>query len=162
LLLTFTILIENRFHLDIEMQTSLNKITTSLRDSNYKITPQRKAILKTIAQSRDHLTPISIYKLVQQQYPSIGLVTIYRTLDILTGLGLLCKVHADENCQSYLLKRPEGHHHHLVCSGCGTVLDCTGCDIKQMEKQLARETGFKINSHLLEFSGQCPKCQKLI
>jgi Fur family transcriptional regulator, ferric uptake regulator len=142
------------------MQDALNKITLSLKDKHYKLTPQRKAILKTISRSKDHLTPLSIHRLVQKQYPTIGLVTIYRTLDILTELGLLCKVHADENCQSYLLKRPDGHHHHLVCSDCGMILDCTSCSVEKMEKQLAQETGFKINGHLLEFNGLCPKCQR--
>jgi Fur family transcriptional regulator, ferric uptake regulator len=139
---------------------TITKITASLKQKNYKLTPQRKAILKTISSCRDHLTPLSIHRLVQKQYPSIGLVTIYRTLAVLTELGLLCKVHGDENCQSYLLKRPEGHHHHLICSDCGIVMDLTGCNVKKMENRLAKETGFKISSHLLEFSGLCPKCQK--
>ena len=93
-------------------------------------------------------------------HPSIGLVTIYRTLEILTKLGLICEVHAGGNCRSYLMRRPSEHHHHLICSNCGTVIDFTDCDLGELEQRLTEETGFKINGHLLEFLGQCENCLK--
>ena len=131
-----------------------------LRKHGYKVTPQRRAIIGIIIGSREHLTPAAIYERVHRDYPSVGLVTIYRTLQILTHLDLICEMHAGGSCRSYLIRRPTGHHHHLICSDCGKVIDFTDCDLGDLESRLAKETNFKINGHLLEFLGQCRQCSK--
>jgi len=138
-----------------------NKIVTLLRRSGYKLTPQRRQVISAIALSNEHLTPTAIYEKVHERYPNIGRVTIYRTLDILTQLGLICEVHAEGSCHSYLLRRPAEHHHHLICSNCGRVVDFTDCDLSELEHKLSQKTGFDIGGHLLEFSGRCPDCQAL-
>ncbi|MCX6013216.1 MAG: Fur family transcriptional regulator [Chloroflexi bacterium] len=135
------------------------KAALLLKQKGYKLTSQRYAVLKVIDESHDHLTPADIYEKVHHENSSIGLVTIYRTLDILTHLGLICEVHAGGNCRSYLLRRESAHHHHLVCSDCGKVVDFTSCDLAEIEKKLSQQTGFKISSHLLEFLGRCTNCQ---
>ena len=132
------------------------KIEDMLRQSGFKITPQRRTIVNTITLSREHLTPAEIYERVHQEHPGIGLVTVYRTLEMLTKLGLICEVHAGDNCRSYLMRRPAEHHHHLICSQCGTVIDFTDCDLSELEARLSKGTGFKIDSHLLEFLGVHP------
>jgi len=142
------------------MKLTANKITGILRQRGFKLTPQRQAVLNAIAKSHDHLTPAAIYDRVRQGHPGIGLVTIYRTLDILTELGLICKVHAEGNCRSYLMRRPSEHHHHLICSGCGRVIDFTECDLSKLEQKLSQETNFEMEGHLLEFYGRCQNCQK--
>jgi len=151
---------ENSFHLAIDMVLTQNKIASILRQQGYKITPQRRAVLNIIALSHDHLTPAAIYEKVHQEHPGIGLVTVYRTLDILAELGLICEVHAEGNCRSYLMRRSSEHHHHLICSDCGTVTDFADCDLNKLEQKLSRKTGFEINGHLLEFSGLCQNCRK--
>ena len=158
-LLFFDIIIENNFHLAIKMQLTENKIISILRKNHFKMTPQRRAILKIIYRSQDSLTPADIYKRANIEYPGIGLVTTYRTIEMLDQLDLLCKVHSEEGCQNYLLRRPIEHHHHLVCSMCGTVKEFTGCNLGDIEKKLVTETGFTLNGHLLEFQGICPDCQ---
>jgi Fur family ferric uptake transcriptional regulator len=130
-----------------------------LRKAGHKMTRQRRAVLKAIAGGRDHLTPADVYERVRQEQPGVGLVTVYRTLDMLDSLGLICEVHSGGNCRSFLLRRPAEHHHHLVCSDCGTVEDFTDCDLGELECRVARETGFEIEGHLLEFSGRCEDCR---
>ena len=135
------------------------KVSSILRHGGYKLTPQRRAVLSAIAANHDHLTPGEIYERAREEHAGIGLVTIYRTLDVLTELGLICEVHSGGNCRSYLMRRPQEHHHHLICSGCGAVVDFTGCDLGELERSLAAKTGFEIESHLLEFLGRCRDCQ---
>ncbi len=142
-----------------KMTFTENKIVSLLRQRGYKLTPQRRQVISAIALSHEHLTPAAIYEKVQEQYPSIGRVTIYRTLDMLAELGLICEVHTEGSCRSYLLRRPSEHHHHLVCSDCGAVLDFTDCDLGELEQKLSQKTGFNIDNHLLEFSGHCPDCK---
>lgn len=137
------------------------RIIASLRRQGYKITPQRKAIIDTILSGREHLTAAELFEKLQNKHPAIGLVTVYRTLEILDKIGLICEVHVEGNQRSFLIKRPQKHHHHLVCSDCGIVVDFTHCDLGDVEAGLSRQTGFHIKSHLLEFYGQCDNCQRM-
>lgn len=140
------------------MKLTANRITGILRKNGFKLTPQRHTILGVIADSHDHLSPEEIYEQANERMPSIGLVTVYRTLEILNSLQLVCRVHTGDGRRNYMMRRPDGHHHHIVCSGCGRVVDFSGCDLKTMEQKLSGETGFNITSHLLEFYGLCPDC----
>jgi len=140
------------------MRLSQKKIMAVLRRYGYRLTPQRRAIIKTVVLSQDHVTPAAIYDKLHQGRPNIGLVTIYRTLEILTRLGLICQVHAGGG-RSYIISA-SGHHHHLICSGCGLVVDFAGRNLAGLEQRLSRETGFKIEDHLLEFVGLCQDCQR--
>lgn len=142
------------------MVYTAKKIESKLKKHGYKITAQRRNIISAIMRSREHLTPGEIYGRIRLEYPGIGLVTIYRTLEILAELGLICEMHAGGSCRSYLMRRPSEHHHHLICSDCGTVIDFTDCDLDELERRLSKETSFKINGHLLEFVGQCRKCRE--
>ncbi len=151
---------ENNFQLHIEMGITARKITSILKQRGYKLTPQRRAVLNIIAASQDHLTPVDIHERTRREYPGIGLVTVYRTLAILAELGLICEVHAGGSCRSYLMRRPLEHHHHLICSECGKVIDFADCDLDKLEQRLSRATGFKVEAHLLEFLGRCSDCQE--
>lgn len=150
---------DNTFHLELEMRLTERKVVAILRQHSYKLTPQRRVVIQTIASNQDHLTPTAIYEKVHQHYPNIGFVTIYRTLEILAELGLICELHAGGSCHSYTISAP-GHHHHLICSNCGRVADFTGCELGEMQQSLSKETGFRIDGHLLEFIGLCQACQK--
>jgi Fur family transcriptional regulator, ferric uptake regulator len=135
------------------------RVEQELRQRGYKITPQRRVIIGAIITSHEHLTPSAICARVRRDDPSVGLVTVYRTLEILARLGLICETHAGGSCRSYLMRRPSEHHHHLICSDCGRVIDFTDCDLGKLERRLAAANNFKINSHLLEFLGQCRQCR---
>lgn len=156
-----TLVNENNFHLPIEMRLTKKKAASILRQRGYKLTPQRRAVLKTIAASQNHLSPAEIYDRVKQEHPGIGVVTVYRTLEILTELELICEVHTSSSSRSYLMRRPSQHHHHLICSECGTVVDFTDCELDELEKKLSQETGFEVEEHLLEFFGHCQNCQRI-
>ncbi len=135
------------------------EIIDALKMRGYKLTRQRKAILDIITCSQSHLVPSEVYKKVNKCYPGIGLVTIYRTLELLARLGFICEMHSDNSCHSYMVRRSAGHHHHLLCSVCHRVIDFTDCDLRQMEERIARKTDFEIDSHLIEFVGRCHDCR---
>jgi Fur family ferric uptake transcriptional regulator len=138
------------------------KIEKLLRQHGYKITPQRRVILKAIIGVSEHMTPLEIYERVCQDNPGIGLVTVYRTLEILAGLDLICEMHVGGNCRSYLMRVPVEHHHHLVCSDCGTVINFVGCDLRKLENKLSKDNHFEINGHILEFIGRCRECRRRV
>jgi Fur family ferric uptake transcriptional regulator len=135
----------------------LDDIRVRLRQSGHKVTPQRIAIIKIVIESQELLTPSALYEKVRLVDPEVGEVTVYRTLNILSELGLVCMVHTGENTHSYIGRPPE-HHDHLICSDCGKVINFTGCNISKLETRLASETGFTIQEHRLDFYGKCREC----
>ena len=133
--------------------------STVLKTKGYKLTPQRKVILDILHHTGVHLTADDIYLKVKERIPGVNRSTVYRTLDLLARLGLVCRVHAGDSSRSYLLRRPEGHHHHLICSGCGKVVSLVGCNLAPMLARVSRQTGFEIEYHLVELVGRCRDCQ---
>ena len=140
------------------MRLTNTRIISLLRKEGYRVTPQRQSVLKVITQSGSHLSPSSIHKEVIKEHSGVGLTTVYRLLDTLTELNLLCKVSGKSNT-GYLLRRPKGHHHHLVCNGCGKVFDFSNCRLNELENHLASKSGFAIEEHMLEFRGRCRSCR---
>ena len=141
------------------MRLTEKKVVATLRQHSYKLTPQRRLVIQAIVSNQEHLTPTAIYEKVHQRQPDIGLVTIYRTIEILAKLKLICELHAGGSCLSYTISAP-GHHHHLICSNCGKVVDFPGCELGKAQQSLSKQTGFRIDGHLLEFVGLCQTCQK--
>ena len=129
-----------------------------LRNAGYKVTPARQAVLQVIEQEGEHLEPAEILRRAQTIHPAIGRATVYRTLELLTQLNIVRPIYIGEHGPTYI--RAEGGHHHLVCSSCGIVIDFDQCVAEQMSAELAERFGFQIQSHLLEFYGQCAACQQ--
>ncbi len=128
-----------------------------LRAAGYKITPSRLAVLHAVEHGGAHLLPAKILAAARVRAPTLGRATVYRTLDLLTQLGILRPIYVGEGGPSYI--RAEGGHHHLVCSRCGCVVDFDRCIADEMVAELRERFGFEINSHLLEFYGLCPACR---
>ena len=136
-------------------------LSSLLRQKGYKLTPQRRAVINAIAGSNNHVTPAELYEKAHGEHAGVGLVTVYRTLKMLSNMGLICEMHGEGGSRSYLLRRPMEHHHHLVCSGCGFVVDFASCALSDLERRLIDSTGFVMEDHVLEFHGRCPRCQKV-
>lgn len=95
----------------------------------------------------------------RRRHSRLGLVTVYRTLDMLTRLNLVRRVHRRHGCRAFLPSSP-GHHHAVVCRACGRSAEFEGVgDIDRVVGGVERLTGFKVEDHLLELSGLCPGCR---
>jgi Fur family ferric uptake transcriptional regulator len=127
-----------------------------LREAGYKITPPRLAVLEIILLEGEHLNPGEILRRAQAIHPHTGRATVYRTLELLTQLGIVRPIYVGENGPTYI--PAEGGHHHLVCSQCGKIVDFDQCAADSMERELEARFGFHIRSHLLEFYGVCADC----
>jgi Fur family ferric uptake transcriptional regulator len=127
-----------------------------LRAAGYKITPPRLAVLEIILREGEHLNPGEILRQAQTIHPHTGRATVYRTLELLTQLGIVRPIYVGENGPTYI--RAEGGHHHLVCAQCGKIVDFDQCAADTMERELEARFGFRIRSHLLEFYGTCADC----
>jgi Fe2+ or Zn2+ uptake regulation protein len=136
---------------------SYSALSQRLRSAGYKITPPRLAVLEVIEQEGEHLNPHEILAHAKAIHPALGRATVYRTLELLTQLGIVRPIYVGEQGPTYI--RADGDHHHLVCSQCGRIVDFDDCMAGAMTQELTERFGFRITSHLLEFYGLCGKCQ---
>ena len=142
------------------MKPNYSEIYTILRQSNWKITPQRKVIIEALYMAQAPVAPLQLFSMSRKNNPRIGLVTVYRTLEILDSAGLICHLNLPDGQRGYMLKHcTAGHHHHLLCTICGLMVNFDNCNLADVENELATRTGFVIQSHLVELNGVCPACQ---
>ncbi|MDD3297047.1 MAG: transcriptional repressor [Candidatus Omnitrophica bacterium] len=134
----------------------------------YRFTFPRRLILDVLSSSSMHLSAEDVYLEVHKKYPGVGLATVYRTLELLVQMGVVSKSDFGDGRARYEMnKGPEGqrHHHHLVCSNCGLVIDYADFIdeeaklLKKVERGLSEKYKFEINSHLMQFYGLCEKCK---
>ena len=130
----------------------------SLQDSGYRLTAPRLAIVSIVANSPRALDAIEIYDLGRDEYPRLGLVTVYRTLEKLEQLGLVQRVHQPDGCNMYL-RAPEGHEHLLMCKSCGQMEYFRGDDLTKLIDDTSRGSGYQIQEHWLQLLGLCASCQ---
>ena len=132
-----------------------------LNQKGLRLTHPRKVVMSILEASSVPLSPQTIHRFAENEHEDIGLVTVYRTLDLLAELNLVRRVHGLEDCQGYVLASP-GHNHHLVCRECGKAVEFTGKgDLADLLKTIEKETHFKVDGHLLQLHGLCPECQKV-
>lgn len=132
---------------------------TRLRSSGYKLTGPRYYVVEILAHTDKALTALDIYHQAHIHYPSIGLVSVYRTLEKLELLGLIQRVHRQEKCHAYIAA-PDGHEHLLVCSSCGKVSFFKGDDLKSLVNGVEHQTGYQVQEHWLQLIGICAECQQ--
>ncbi len=135
--------------------TALQK---ALQEKGYRLTTARQVILQVLASSGGHVTADDLVALVHEEAPGVGRMTVYRTLDLLSELGLIRPVYQGTGAAHYILM-DGGHHHHLVCSVCHQVIEFDECVLGEIERLVCDRYQFQMQSHLLELYGRCPNCQ---
>ena len=131
-----------------------------LNRSGLRLTHPRQVVMSVLEAASIPLSPQSIHQRSLDAQEEIGLVSVYRTLDLLTELGLVRRVHGHDECQGYVLASP-GHHHHVICRRCEAAVEFTGMeDLSPLIERIQEQTGFIIDEHLLQFYGLCPTCQE--
>ena len=126
----------------------LETVVGKIRGRGYKATPQRLAVLAALgAEQHQRLEEI------RARCPEVGLVTIYRTLDLLSEIGAVRRLDLGDGPRYELA---EDHHHHLICESCGGVSEFERCPL-----DLGRLRGmdFEVSSHTLEIYGRCAACR---
>ena len=130
-----------------------------LQACGYRLTGPRRAIVKIMANSQRTLGPLDIFDLGRKQYPGLGLVTVYRTLEKLEDLHLVERVHQPDGCHTYL-RATNGHQHILLCVSCGQAEYFSGDDLSPLIQNIADRSGFEIKDHLLQLFGICSACRE--
>jgi Fur family ferric uptake transcriptional regulator len=108
--------------------------------------------------------PLSVADLIAT-VPDLAMSSAYRNLAVLSEAGAVARVATDEDAARYELSEAitERHHHHLVCTGCGLVLDYEPpADLERRVAAdlagVARAAGFVAETHRLDLFGRCTDC----
>ncbi len=133
-------------------------MVAKLRQMNYRITPQRLAILKILSHSIGHPSVENIYSQVKPDFPTTSLATVYKNVSILKEMGEVLELAFSGASSRYDGLKPYPHPH-LICTRCGDIQDPDLDSLKDMTAELMQETGYNIAHHRLDFFGLCPKCQ---
>ena len=130
-----------------------------LSKQGYRLTPQRMMILSAIENSNSHISAEEIYVQVVAKYPNINISTVYRTLELLKGLGLVTETDMGEGRVRYH-PAEKGHHHHLVCQECGAIIDLDESLLAPLKSALLQEYKFSADLRHLAIFGRCINCGK--
>ena len=120
-------------------------------------TRQRAAVDQILSHLEEFRTAQQIHDVLRQQGDSVGLTTVYRTLQAMVESGELDALRTDDGETAYR-RCSQGHHHHLVCRSCGRTVEVSGPAVERWASAVADEHGFRDVSHDLEIFGTCGAC----
>jgi Fe2+ or Zn2+ uptake regulation protein len=139
------------------MTLDTDGIARQLAERGLQLTRQRRAVLEAVAEAASSVSPVQVYDAARERCPELGLTTVYRTLDVLSDIGALRRVHGPDRCETFV-PAAAAHGHPVVCSRCGRVTEFTEGDMKAVAAAAAQQTGYRITDHFLQLGGVCAAC----
>jgi Fur family ferric uptake transcriptional regulator len=138
----------------------LKTLRQHLRSKGLKITRQREEIARGFLDSAQHLSAEELYQRIHRKHPQVGLSTVYRTLKLLVQAGLAIPREFGDGITRYEPSLGGQHHDHLICIGCGTIIEFENQKIEALQKEVAEENRFTVLRHKLELYGYCERCRR--
>ena len=126
-----------------------------LEVTGYRLTAPRRAVIDAIARTN---RPFTIEEL-SERLPNIGRATVFRTIKLLHELDIVCRVPLEDGGIRYERSRSGRHHHHLICSECGSVTEFDDPSLDAAIEQNAATAGFELDGHSAELYGRCSPCR---
>ncbi len=123
----------------------------------HRNTRQRGAVGTLLSELDEFRSAQELHALLRARGERVGLTTVYRTLQALANAGQIDVMRPPEGEQLFR-QCSRGHHHHLVCRGCGATIEVEGPAVEHWANRVAGQHGYTDISHTLEIFGTCPKC----
>ena len=141
---------------------TMDDLKQKLQERQHKMTPQRQTVLQVfLNRAGEHLSAEDVHGTLRNDGSEIGLATVYRSLELLSELGILQKMDFGDGRSRYEVKdtNAEGHqHHHLICLKCGKVTEFSDDMLEELEQNIMDKCQFKILDHQVKFFGYCREC----
>ncbi len=135
---------------------SRDRLSVLLRRAGLRVTPQRVAVLETLATGRHLATCQNVWRRAQRRTGGLGLVTAYRILERMRETGLVEQVDIRGVAHFGMAER---HHDHTICERCGAIEATDRCLLDSLAGRRLRGTGFLVRGHRLDLLGVCRECQ---
>jgi len=123
------------------------------------VTSQRSVLLEIIRKAGKHLDADELFRLAKKKEPRISLATVYRNLKLFKELGLIADSGLGDTHSHYEIKG-KADHYHLVCLGCGKIIEFDNQLITEAVSQVQKKTGYNVTSTQMKIEGYCPECQQ--
>jgi Fur family transcriptional regulator, ferric uptake regulator len=130
----------------------------ALDQAGERITAPRRAVAQLVAEHDGHFTAADLVEDAQAAYPGVGRATIFRALDLFTGLGLVERIDLPDGGHAYVAC-DTAHHHHAICTSCGRSLDVDDLGLADVLAGIGERSGFTVTAHRLEIFGVCAPCR---
>jgi Fur family transcriptional regulator, peroxide stress response regulator len=140
-------------------EARFQQLVAKLKARDYRMTPQRVALLHLIASSEAHPSASQLYEQIKAQFPTTSLATVYKTLNLLKELGEVLELGFGDDDNRYDGRLPSPHPH-LICVRCRKVTDPQVSLADDLTQAVAEISGFEVISHRLDFYGVCPDCRR--
>lgn len=135
------------------------KIRNNNKIPGHSMTSQRRLLLELLRDAEGHIDAKELYRRASARDDSIGPATVYRSLNLFRELGLVDEMRLGKIRCYYEIKQSPGHQH-LVCQGCGKIIEFQNSNFQKLIKSVRREHGFKITKAELYLEGYCPECEE--
>jgi Fur family peroxide stress response transcriptional regulator len=142
----------------VDAKARFEELVDKLREHEYRLTPQRIALLRLLAASDGHPSASHLYNQIKDQFPTTSLATVYKTLNVLKEIDEVLELGFSDGDNRYDGNKPYPHPH-LVCVNCQKILDPDVSLAQNLIQEVAQSSGYQIISHRLDFFGLCPDCQ---
>ncbi len=134
----------------------VDEVLERLREKGGRVTTSRRVILSELFAAGGHVTAEELSRRVQAVAPEVHESTVYRTLEALADLGVVVHVHLAHGPAVFHLA--DDHHHHLVCEGCGVVVEVPDRALTTLKRRLERDHGFRLDGTHFALTGHCAAC----
>ena len=142
-----------------DVQGRMDHMLFKLREHDFRITPQRLAVVRVLAASKGHPSVERIYEEVRREFPTTSIATIYKTVHLLKQINEVLELGFPDRSNRYDGNKPFSHPH-VICVQCQKIIDPELGSLKDMTAEVTAETGFEILSHRLDFFGICADCKR--
>jgi len=133
---------------------------TRISEEGLNATRQREEVLNIFLNSSGHKSLAQIYAQVVKTDPKIGYTTVYRTLKLLTRLGLATQRKFADGETRYESASEGTHHDHLICLDCGKIIEFVDRTLEALQNGVAQRHRFKVSHHRMELYGRCEECSR--
>jgi Fe2+ or Zn2+ uptake regulation protein len=125
----------------------------------HPLTNQRRLLLELLRNAKDHIDAKELYRRASAKDESISPATVYRSLNLFKELGLIDEMRLGQvRCHYEIKQSPE--HQHLVCQGCGKVIEFQNPHFQKLIEAVRSEHRFNITKAELYLEGYCPECEE--
>ena len=136
---------------------TLDELVLRLRTAGVRVTAPRRIVLAALVEAGSHATAEDLHRLVRRDHPEVSSSSVYRTMDLLTDLGVVEHVHLGHGPAQYHLT--DDAHAHLVCNGCQTVVELDPELSAPFAQQVEGELGFALDLGHFALTGWCARCR---
>jgi len=143
-----------------EVDVAREALRAFLKRGGLRFTSVRREIVEEVFSRREHFDVRELMRRLRKKHRQISRASLYRTLGLLVSAGLLSRVDLGEGFSRYESRLGLMHHDHLLCLGCGKIIEFSSPRLEALQKEVCRVRSFRATGHSLQIKGYCRECAR--